>query len=314
VFAVRKCADKYVSAVPRHTEIPSSNKNSLDLDFHSATINAGEENGNFRWPNARPRGQGSAANKWLHMRGEFMNRIRVLFAAALLCGFGTALYCVGPSNNAGAQDKKGPNVQESPKGVKESPKTKAMDDMALAAQLIQYGRREKSAESLLLAAQMMHKTSMEKLGAERKTEGGTKAEAPASVDDSPKALVAEAKKMSNSPQTQALAKATQQIIDESSRGPAGGPRFDNFTILPGQKITWDPVTFIGLQPATVHINNRVFGNMILEVFDQFGNRVAVDSTPGTFFRVNWTPAFNGTFTIRLTNRDTIAFNCSLVAS
>lgn len=242
-----------------------------------------------------------------------MNRIRVLLAAVLACGIGVGLYGLG-GDSAGAQDKKGPNTQEAPKGIKESAKTKAVDDMALAAQLIQYGRREKNAESLLMAAQILHKTSTQKLDAKRKVEGEMKGEAPASADDSPKALVAEAKKMSTSAAVKALAAATQQIIDESSRGPAGGARFDNFTIQPGQRVVWDPITFIGLEPATVHINNRVFGNMILEVFDQFGNRVAVDSTPGTFFRVNWTPAFTGTFTIRLTNRDTIGFNCSLVAS
>jgi len=244
-----------------------------------------------------------------------MNRIRMLAAALLLCGLCTGLAGLAFGEKEKNTDKKAPNVQESAKGAKETDKTKGIDDLALASKLIQYGRKEKHPESLLIAAQILHKNPTEKLTVGSKVTGeATKSIAVATYDDSPKALVAEAKKLSSSAHVASLAAATLMILDEEPRGPAGGPSTDFFTIQPGQRITWNPITFIGLQRATVHIDNRVFGNMLLEIFDEFGNRVAFDGIPGTFFNSSWTPAFNGPFTIRLTNRDTIAFNCSLRAS
>lgn len=242
-----------------------------------------------------------------------MTLVRMFAVAALLCGLGTGFTVLAQDNG---KEKKGPNIQEAPKDAKETEQTKALQDLELASRLIQYGRKNKHAESLLIAAQVLHNTPTQELKVESKASGKPKEKAapPAKVDNSPKALVAEAKRLSSSPAVASLAEATLKILDEAPRGPVGGPRVDNFTIQPGQRITWDPITFVGLQRATVFIDNRVFGNMLLEVFDQFGNRVAVDGVPGTFFSATWTPAFNGPFTIRLTNRDTIAFRCVLTTN
>jgi hypothetical protein len=237
----------------------------------------------------------------------------MMCAIVLLSGLGLAVHSTTFTERATAQDKKGPNVQDPPKGLKESAKTKALEDLELATRLIQYGRKHKNAESLLVAAKILHNTPTEKLTVGYKVTGEKpeKMVMPAKVDNSPKALVAEAKKMSSTPATEALAAATLKAIDEDPRGALGGPRTDGFVIQPGQTITWNPITFVGNQPAVVHIANVVFGTMILEVRDQFGNLVARDNIPGTFFRCTWTPAFTGPFTVRLINIDTISFRCGL---
>jgi hypothetical protein len=244
-----------------------------------------------------------------------MKRIRSLVAVALLSGLG--ILSVAFTQQGVAQEKKGPNVQDPPKGVKESEKTKAIHDLDLAARLIQYGRSQKHAESLLIAAQIIHKTPTEKLTVGSKVTGDkdkTAGTPAAKVDDSPKALVAEAKKMSSSAQVESLAAATLNILGEASRGASGGPWSGNFIIYAYQTVTWDPMTFNGLETAVVRVNNRVHGAMVLEVVDQFGSVVARDNIPATFYQVAWFPLFPGTYTIRLRNLDSIAFNCTLLTN
>ena len=101
------------------------------------------------------------------------------------------------------------------------------------------------------------------------------------------------------------------VGDKRALGAVGGPKTDTFTIQSGQAITWDKIKFRGLEKASVHVEFGVFGNLILEVFDHLGNQIARDTDAGSVLKVEWTPAFSGDFRIRLTNRDTIAFNCKL---
>lgn len=245
-----------------------------------------------------------------------MSRTRILLTLALLSGLG-----VGVPSTAWAEKgtaKKAPNVaQEPPKGLKDSDKARAMRDLDLAQQLIQYGRSHKHAESLLVAAQILHNTPTAKLTAGSKvtTEAKeTRASAPAKADNSPKALVAEAKKLSSSPQVASLAAATLRMLEEESRGAANGPQVDAFTIRPGQAITWNPITFLGGQLAVVHVNCGVYGNMVLEVYDEFGNLIRRDNVPANFYRVSWVPAFTGPFRVRLVNTDSITFACTLTTN
>jgi hypothetical protein len=241
-----------------------------------------------------------------------MKRICMFATAVTLCGLCTGLTVSGQEKT----DKKGPNVQDAPKGVKESDKTKALENLELANRLIQYGRAHKNAESLLVAAQILHDTPTEKLTVGHKVTGekNEKVAPPVKMINSPKALVAEAKKLSSSPAIEALAMATLKVLEENPRGALGGPRTDAFTIQPLQTINWNPITFVGGQPGVVHIANGQFGAMILEVRDEFGNLVARDNVPGTFFRCSWTPAFTGPFTIRLINIDTISFRCAMATN
>jgi hypothetical protein len=214
------------------------------------------------------------------------------------------------------QEKKGPNIQDPPKGAKASKTDKLVGDLDLAAGLIQYGRANKHAESLLIAAQILHKTPTEplKVGHTVESKEGVKTKPVAKVDNSPKGLVAEAKKLSSSAHVEALAAATQKMIDETTREAVGGPKVDSFTIQPFQTINWNPIDFVGGRLAVVHVHTGVYGSMILEVRDQFGNVIAKDSRPGISFRCEWYPAFTGPYRFRLINIDTIAFNCGMATN
>jgi len=233
---------------------------------------------------------------------------------AVLVGVGILGFTVLPATIVGGEkgkDKKGPNIQDPPKDAKLSESTKALQDLELAARLIQYGRKNKNGNSLLLAAQILHKTNTMPLKVPHTSEGGTESVKTPKVDNSPKALITEAKKLGA---VEGMITATQKIIDEDTRGAVGGPRVDGFTIRAGETINWDPIQFAGGQKAVVHVDNGIYGRMILEVRDQFGNVVVRDNVPGSFYRVEWYPAFTGSYRIRLVNVDTISFICGMATN
>jgi len=242
----------------------------------------------------------------------------MLFAVAVVSGlcisFTTVAALRGQENGG---DKKGANTQETGKDTKNSENAQALKDLELAARLIEFGRRKKSAASLLVAAQILHNTPAQKLKAGSKVDKekpGTTAAAPPEVDNSPKALVKEAQKLSATAPTKALAAATLEMLEEKPRGAERGPQTDGFVIQPGQAINWNPINFVGGQLAVVHVSNGVVGSMSLEVRDQNGNLVARDNVPGTFFRVQFVPRWTGPFYIRLVNYDSIAFRCGMATN
>jgi hypothetical protein len=241
-----------------------------------------------------------------------MNRIRMIAAAVLLCGLCTGLTVMGQEKT----DKKGPNVQDPPKNLTINAKTKALQDLELAAKLITFGREHKNAESLLLAAKIIHTTPTEKLKADKNEVSGdaTKAKMAMQKDSSPKALIAEAKAMSSAPHIGALATATEKIVDEEPRGVIGGPVRGVQVVGPGQVWTISGLTFAGGQLAVVDVQLLIPGRFILTVHDQYGNLVARDAVPAAFYNCRWVPAATGPVTVRLTNIDTIAFSCDLLTN
>jgi hypothetical protein len=207
-------------------------------------------------------------------------------------------------------DKK---TNDGDKKAKPSPNARTIQDLELANQLIRYGRQEKNAEALLLAAQILHRTPTSEFKAEV-TFSGKGAENPRKamkVDNSPRALVAEAKKLASTPHIEALATATQKILDEKSRDPAAGLMTDAFTIRPMQAISWNSVAFKANEKAEVCVSTGIPSSMILEVTDENGHLVTRDSVPGTFYRCTWTPRSAGNFRIRLISDDNLPLDCKM---
>jgi hypothetical protein len=191
-----------------------------------------------------------------------------------------------------------------------------MQDLELANQLIGYGRQQKCAECLLMAAQILHKTPSEPLKVAHSTmdKPGTTITKIAKVNNSPKALLAEAKKMSSTPQVETLAMATEKMMQDEIRGAVGGPRVDSFTIGSFQTVTWNPISFRAGERAEVYINTGVFSVMTLEISDENGIIVARDNIPANYYRCVWTPRWTGPFRIRLISNDNLSFNCRLATN
>jgi hypothetical protein len=243
---------------------------------------------------------------------------RLLLGLVAVGGLGLAVASC-PAQDQAKTDKKGTNTQEPGKGAKASAKSRAMADLELASELIRFGRREKNGESLLLAAQILHKTATRPLNVGHETSGqaggqGQTAKAGKKMGDNPKELVAEARRMSSSPACEALAMATDKMLQEATRGAANGPASDYFTVQPLQTVRWNPISFRAGERAEVYVNTGSYSNMVLEVTDENGNLVAQDNVPANYYRCVWTPRWTGSFRIRLVNRDNITFNCRLVTN
>jgi hypothetical protein len=240
-----------------------------------------------------------------------MKRFGLFAAVVVLCGVGTHSTVLAQ----GDKGEKKPNVQESPKNLKLDEKTKALQDLALAYRLIAFGREHKNAESLLLAAKIIHNNPTAALNANKNEVTGKAAAAPAGQkDNSPKALIAEAKAITTAPHVTALATATEQTIAEEPRGRIGGPARLIQTVGSGQVWTVT-ASFAGGRQAEVDIDlNGVPARCVMTVHDEFGNLITRDTVPGNFYNCRWVPAFTGQFTIRLSNIDTIALRCDLLTN
>ena len=239
---------------------------------------------------------------------------RLGLLAALVLGMPT----VASAQAGGVKKKDTPNVQPADKDSTVGEKAKAVADLELASRLIHFGRENKSAESLLLAAQIIAKTPTKAMESRRTVEGTEVGNAgkPEVVDNSPTALIAEAKKLSDSPAVVALAAATDDLIKTRPRALtfSGNPVSDAFVLQPGQTITWNPVSMLANQKAIVYVDIGRQGRMRLDVIDELGNIVVSDTVPGNYYSCIWYPRWAGSFRFRLTNYDNIAFSCVLVAN
>jgi hypothetical protein len=236
-------------------------------------------------------------------------------AAVATLGFAVVSLCLAAAPQQ--PGKKEPNMmQQPPKDARDSEKIVAIQNLELANKLIHYGRQEKHAESLLVAAQILHKNPTQPLMVGFTITGEKEGKRPAASNEgnSPKALVLEAKRMSSTPHLESLAMATEKMLQEATRGAVGGPRRDYCNIRPGESITWRPIDFRANEKAVVDIEIFNYGVMTLEVIDQNGHIIVRDNVPGHYYNCAWYPAWTGPFVIRLTNQDRMSFNVDFLTN
>src|SRR5260221_359476 len=129
--------------------------------------------------------------------GRPMSRVYCLLAMALLGG----LILTRFKQVVCGQEKEGPNLlgQKNTAGVKATKQADYANKLALAGQLIRYGRQAKAPEALLTAARILHTIPTEKRTEKPKLEEGKQKGNGDTTgrprDDSPKALVTEVRKM-----------------------------------------------------------------------------------------------------------------------
>jgi hypothetical protein len=144
---------------------------------------------------------------------------------AALAGFGFALLTTTAAE-AGKDEPAKPDD-------KPNPMAQAAEQAALAFQLADYGRANKSPAALLTAAEILVQVNPRPLKdrdpklAEELEKQGLK---PTSFDA--KGLIAEARKMSPAPYVTALADAVASKLDETPRGKMGSPFVGVFTMKP----------------------------------------------------------------------------------
>jgi hypothetical protein len=208
------------------------------------------------------------------------------------------------------KEQKGQNVIPASEitAAKPTAASQGVSDLALAHSLIRWGREHKSPESLITAAKILAGISAKEIKMEPETKASgadvQKPEKPIQktpVDNSPKALLDEARAMSDAPHIAALADAVASQLEERKRGAASGPRMWK-AVLPALSRHTYRVTFRGGEIASVAISGDGDTDLDLYVYDQFGNLIGVDNDYTDDCIVTWIPRWTGPFIIEVVNR------------
>jgi len=203
-----------------------------------------------------------------------------------------------------AQEKKGTNQAppENAAQAKSSAEADSVQQIHLAHSLIEYGRKNKAPEALITAARILAANGTVPLEEKPTQEGtpgapkGGKKDKPAS-DNSPKALLDEAKELSNNnPAVVTLANSV-----ELSRGAVGGPKRVVEVVEPLQADVYK-ITFRGEEVARAAVSGDGDTRLDLYVYDENGNLVTSQVGPGDDCLASWVPKWTGVFIIKVVNR------------
>jgi hypothetical protein len=204
-------------------------------------------------------------------------------------------------------DKKGTNYDQDSGKAKITAAAESIANRALANQLVGFGRKNKSPEALITAAEVLGKLPASEEGTEKpKTEKnpGTDKEAPPAKEGKktklePLALLDEAKKMSEGdPHVVAIADRVAKTLEEKPRGVIPAPVHVSGAVAPGYHDTWT-FNYRGGEIGRVNITGDGNANLALDIYDENNNYIIGFTGPSPY--AWWTPKWSGPFTIKVTN-------------
>jgi hypothetical protein len=203
-----------------------------------------------------------------------------------------------------AQEKTGTNQAPQADAAQAKPSADAdsVQQIHLAHSLIEYGRKNKAPEALITAARILAANGSVELDQKPTHEAapdapkGEKKDKPV-CDNSPKALLQEAKDLSGSnPAVVALANSV-----ELSRDAVGGPKRIVEVVEPLQADVYK-ITFRGGEVARTAVSGDGDTRLDLYVYDENGNLVTSQVGPGDDCLASWVPKWTGVFIIKVVNR------------
>lgn len=204
-----------------------------------------------------------------------------------------------------AQDKKEANTPADGSGkAKLTAEAEAVQKLSLASGLIHLGRKQKMPEALIVAARILADVSTVELKDKpthetdpKADKSKEKAKAKPDVDNSPKALLEEAKAMSGN--NEAIVKLANAV--EIKRGAAGGPRRTT-EVVEGYGTDVYRIKFRGDEVAKVLISGDGDTRLDLYIYDADGDLVTSQVGPGDDALATWVPRRAGVYTIKVVNR------------
>ncbi|WP_173080211.1 hypothetical protein [Fundidesulfovibrio magnetotacticus] len=215
-----------------------------------------------------------------------------------------ALVLAAPA--AMAQDKN-PNASED-KTAKVSDEAKRLEALAMAAQLAEYGRANQSAVALLTAAQIMKNTPVTEATKAKTTEGEGKGDAKGKGElDTPEKLLAEAKTLAKG-NAKLIEVIEQEMKQGSTRQVVNGPIRILENVKAGYSDIYKEFVFKGNERAGVLVIGDGDADIDLFVYDQNGNLIGKDIDRTSRCLVEWSPRWQGPFTIKIRNLGNVSSN------
>lgn len=191
-----------------------------------------------------------------------------------------------------------------------SAEAQAVADLALAAELAEYGQRTKSPLALIAAAQIMKNTPVKEEKRTKETEGDagkSEGEKSASIA-TPESLLADAKALAESQNDNvALALIEKETKILAKRGAVGGPIVHADRVYPDITDVYT-IRFKGGERAEVLVQGDGDCDLDLSVYDENGHFIAKDDDTTDTCYVEFSPRWTGPFKVRIKN-----YQCSVYA-
>ena len=183
---------------------------------------------------------------------------------------------------------------------------------ALSRDLVEYGRKNKDALSLIVAAGMRQQVSLKAVDRKPKSDAAT----PAAADPTPEltvdAILKEAQTMSGNDAM--IASLAKDVTASASKGRSAGPGYNVVTIAGKSTDSYDLVKFDGGDYAEVYTEGSGRSNLDLYVYDENGNLICSDTDLSDIAYCGWTPRWSGGFTIKVVNRGTNSNKYALITN
>ncbi|CAK0766126.1 Peptidase C-terminal archaeal/bacterial domain-containing protein [uncultured Gammaproteobacteria bacterium] len=181
-----------------------------------------------------------------------------------------------------------------------------VQNLALATQLIQYGRVHKDPLAMIVAGQIKKEVGVREEKREKASSEGEN-DAQAKTDktntDSAEQILAEAKTLAQGRND--LIAIIDEIAETVTRGRVGGPAV-TYDRVKARGIDKWRLTYRGGQLAEVSVNGDHDTDLDLYVYDEQNNLVCSDTAWGDNTYCRWYPRWNGTFYVKIVNHGRVS--------
>jgi len=219
----------------------------------------------------------------------------------MLLGVAAAALMSGTALAQTAPDTKATNVSASTAAP--TPQAMGVEHAALAATLASYGRSSNDPVALMVAGQIQASVGATDKPREKTSDGDGVAGTPAAksgtgVALTPAALFAEARTLAGS--DKALVAQIDRAAARQSKGAVNGP-VRHFDSVNAQTNDWYTIAFRAGESARVAAIGDGDTDLDLRVYDANGNLVCSDTDATDRTVCGWTPAWTGTFRVKISN-------------
>lgn len=219
-----------------------------------------------------------------------------------------SLLFVAMSTPLSAQVAGVPNVEERKEGEGDlSPSVRAVEDVALAVRLGDYGQHTGDPVALIAAARILALTGPRPLAAPSDSlvpPPGEK-DRPRRIGPDSVALLEAARDLGGGIESvDALIAGVQALLPDPAEGARGGTDGPATTIgraLAGATDVWDLGAFRGGEPARAIVDGDGDTDLDCFLYDDGDNLIASDDDPTDYCVLSWKPGWTGRFTLHIEN-------------
>ena len=195
---------------------------------------------------------------------------------------------------------KGTNVGED----KKASAATAVSQLALAAELVAYGDKNKDAMALILAAKIQMQNPTREGKQKKTSKGGGKDDKKSGKADSTDAVLARARALAKG--DKGMLAMVDDVADMTSRGRTKGAVSGHRDRVLARSTDSYKLKFDGGRLAEILIKGDHDTDLDLYVYDENNHEICKDTDSTDTMYCKWTPRWTGTFTIKIKNLGSIS--------